>query len=170
MVPGRWGSLAAAWLSAGLAAGGVRPVPLAGSAAPDFSLRTVEGETIRLSGLRGRAIVLDFWAPWCAPCRAEAPSLVALDAKYRSRGLVVIGAVADDSPRPAVEKFAHELGVRYAIGPGAALAKSYGGADLLPQTFFIGRDGRIVSVATGLEGRDALERRSREILGEKPDG
>ena len=162
-----WGGLAAAALSAGLAAGPAadrHPVPAPGSAAPEFSLRTLDGETVTLSALRGRAVVLDFWAPWCAPCRAEAPSLVALDAKYRSRGLVVVGAIADDSPRAAVEEFTRTFRVGYRIGPGSTIARAYGGAGLLPQTFFIGRDGRIAFVAVGLESRDALERRIRDIL------
>ena len=139
--------------------------PGIGELAPDFTARTLDGGSIELSRLRGRPVILNFWAPWCVPCRVETPWLVDLDARYRSR-LAIVGVVADDSARGPVAKFVETFGVRYPIVLDGRVAGAFGGVPSLPQTFFIDRRGRIVSTIVGVEGRERIDGEARKLLGD----
>src|SRR5215467_7800798 len=87
-----------------------------GEYAPDFELRSLSGEALGLSSLRGKPVLLNFWATWCAPCRIEMPWLVELDEKYRSQGLQIVGVSMDDvSATQQVAAFVQERGIRYEI-------------------------------------------------------
>ncbi len=114
-------------------------------AAPDFTLPRLDTEgELRLSSLRGKAVVLNFWASWCEPCKEEAPALEAAWRKYRSRGLVVVGVDAQDFARDA-RRFMRRYRMTYPVvhdGPGNTL----GDYDLtgFPETFFVDRRGRLV--------------------------
>ena len=117
-----------------------KPVP-----APDFTLPRLDaaGE-LRLSSLRGKAVVINFWASWCEPCKEEAPVLEAAWRKYRSRGVVVVGVDAQDF-RADARRFMRRYGMTYPVvhdGPGETL----GDYDLtgFPETFFVDRRGRLV--------------------------
>jgi peroxiredoxin len=145
---------------------GTRPASLTRTA-PDFALQSLEGRTVRLSDLRGKAVVLNFWATWCAPCRVEMPWLVELSRQYQTRGVEVVGVSMDDpGEAAAVAQFARERGVPYTILLGNdAVGDAYGGMRLLPQTFFIGRDGRIVGSLVGVKDKSALEDGIRQALG-----
>src|SRR3954454_24302060 len=95
------------------------------TAAPDFTLTDLEGRPLQLSAFRGKVVLLDFWATWCAPCKVEVPHLVALQKKYEPRGLHIIGISMDDDAAP-VKIFSREFGVNYPIVLGNAdLAQSY---------------------------------------------
>src|SRR5688572_653120 len=80
--------------------------------APPFSVRTFEGKVVRLTDLRGKPVVLDFWATWCRPCRASMPHLDAVQKRYEDR-LVVIGLSVDENGGADVRRFAHDLGVSF---------------------------------------------------------
>jgi cytochrome c biogenesis protein CcmG, thiol:disulfide interchange protein DsbE len=113
------------------------------SIAPDFTLTQLDGNELRLSSLRGKVVLLDFWATWCVPCREEIPHFVELQQKYGSQGLQIVGVSMDDSVdpvRPSAEKFQ----INYPIVMGnAKIGELYGGVLGLPIAFMIGRDGRI---------------------------
>ena len=146
------------------------PAGAAGSAprtAPEFALKALDGRTVRLSDYRGRAVVLNFWATWCAPCRVEMPWLEELSRQYRAQGIEVVGISMDDpGQEAAVRKFVRERNVDYTILLGNdAVGDAYGGARLLPQTFFLDRDGRIVKSTVGITTRDDLESNIRELAG-----
>jgi cytochrome c biogenesis protein CcmG, thiol:disulfide interchange protein DsbE len=113
--------------------------------APDFTLTTFDGETLRLSDLRGRIVVLNFWASWCGPCREEAPALEAVWRDYQDRGVTVLGvAFADLDPDSAA--FLQEFGVTYPNGPdtGTVISKEQYHIRGVPETFIINQDGEIV--------------------------
>ncbi|PYX50113.1 MAG: alkyl hydroperoxide reductase [Acidobacteria bacterium] len=128
------------------------------SPAPDFTLESLEGKNLRLSDLRGKAVLLNFWATWCGPCKIETPWLVELQNKYGSQGLQVIGVAMDDSGKEDIAKFAKDMGVNYPVLLGKeAVGDAYGGVPALPESFFIGRDGKIVDKIIGLKGKSEIE-------------
>lgn len=122
-----------------------------GKLAPDFELKDLNGNTIHLSDYRGKAVLLNFWATWCPPCKEEMPWFVDLQKQYGSQGLEVVGVAMDDTGRDTVAKFVQSMGVNYKILLGTErVADAYGGVEALPTTFYISRDGRIVNRVFGL--------------------
>jgi peroxiredoxin len=132
--------------------------PKTGSAAPDFTLPDLKGKSIQLSSFKGKAVVVDFWATWCEPCKIEMPWLVDLQKKYGPEGLQILGVAMDDADDQTIQEFAHKMGVNYPVLKGTeAVADLYGGLDGLPATFFVDRSGKIVDVAVGLANQSLLE-------------
>jgi peroxiredoxin len=136
-----------------------------GQAAPDFELKDLAGKKIRLSDYRGKVVLLNFWATWCPPCKEEMPWFVDLQQRYGAQGLQVIGVAMDDSGEKAIASFAHELGVNYPVLLGKeSVAHAYGDVQFLPDTFYIGRDGKILSQVQGLVNRKEIEDRVKNAL------
>lgn len=126
--------------------------------APDFTLETLDGKNMRLSDLRGKAVLLNFWATWCSPCKIEMPWFIELQNQYGSQGLQIVGVAMDDSSKEDIAKFAKEMGVNYPVLIGKeAVGDEYGGVPALPESFFIGRDGKIVDKIIGLKGKAEIE-------------
>jgi peroxiredoxin len=137
-----------------------------GAAAPDFSLPQLNGEPLTLSAFRGKVVLLDFWATWCAPCREETPHLVDLQNKYGSRGLQIIGVSMDDGPEP-VRDFYRDLKMNYPVVMGnAKTGELYGGVLGLPIAFLIGKDGRIHSKHIGETNIAVFEKEVVQLLEE----
>jgi len=135
------------------------------SAAPDFTLETLDGKSMRLSDLRGKAVLLNFWATWCGPCKIEMPWFVELQNEYGPQGLQIVGVAMDDSSKEDIAKFAREMGVNYPVLLGKeAVGDAYGGVPALPESFFISRDGRIVDKIMGLRGKADIEDSIRKAL------
>jgi thiol-disulfide isomerase/thioredoxin len=133
--------------------------------APDFTLESLDGKSMRLSDLRGKAVLLNFWATWCGPCKIETPWLVELQNQYGAQGLQVIGVAMDDSGKDDIAKFAKDMGVNYPVLLGKeAVGDAYGGVPALPESFFIGRDGKIVDKIIGLKGRSEIEDSIKKAL------
>lgn len=133
--------------------------------APDFTLDKLNGGTLKLSDLRGKAVLLNFWATWCGPCKIETPWLVEMQNQYGSQGLQVVGVAMDDSGKDEIESFAKEMGMNYPILLGKeAVGDEYGGVPALPESFFIGRDGKIVDRIIGLKGRAEIEDSIKKAL------
>ena len=138
-----------------------------GKPAPDFALKDLSGNTVRLSDYRGKAVVLNFWATWCPPCKAEMPWFVELQKRYGPQGLVIVGVSLDDDATPEqIAKFAQKLNVNYPILLGKDdIAKLYGGVDALPTTFYIDRNGTLVEVTMGLPSeREEIEDNVKRTL------
>ena len=128
---------------------GVVTSPLVGRPAPSFSLTSLDGATVSLVELRGQPLVVNFWASWCLPCRAEAPLLQRAAADYAGRGVEVLGIVYQDSAENA-RAFMREYGQTYPglLDPDGRTALDYGVFGI-PETYFIDQRGRIVSKQTG---------------------
>ncbi len=138
---------------------------VAGSVAPEFTLQSLDGKTIHLSDYRGKAVLLNFWATWCEPCKIEMPWFVELQNKYESAGLQIVGVAMDDAAPPDIEKFAKQMGVNYPVLIGKeAVGEQYGGIPFLPTSFYIGRDGKIVSKVFGLKGKGEIEDNIKSAL------
>jgi thiol-disulfide isomerase/thioredoxin len=128
------------------------------SVAPDFTLDALDGKSMRLSDLRGKAVLLNFWATWCGPCKVEMPWFVELQNEYGPQGLQIVGVAMDDSGKEEIAKFAKDMGVNYPVLLGKeAVGDEYGGVPALPESFFIGRDGKIVDKIIGLRGKAEIE-------------
>ncbi len=127
------------------------------SKAPDFTLIDFDGQKLTLSQHKGKVVLLDFWASWCAPCQAEIPRFVEWQKKYGQKGFQVIGLSMDDDEKTA-RKFAARLKPNYPVAMGSSsLAESYGGILGLPANLVIGRDGRIVAKHVGATDLETLE-------------
>ena len=133
--------------------------------APDFTLEQLNGGNLKLSDLRGKAVLLNFWATWCGPCKIETPWLVEMQNQYGNQGLQVIGVAMDDSGKDEISKFAKDMGVNYPVLLGKeAVGDAYGGVPALPESFFIGRDGKIVDRIIGLKGKAEIEDAIKKAL------
>lgn len=136
--------------------------PLDGGAAPQFEITTFDGQTLRLEDLRGKPIVLNFWASWCGPCRDEAPALQAMWEKYKEQGLIVIGVDYVDTEAEA-KRYLQEFGVTYPSGAdlGTAISSRYKITGV-PETYFITREGTLLS------GKDSTGRPLANYIGAIP--
>jgi thiol-disulfide isomerase/thioredoxin len=142
------------------------PLDPTGKAAPDFTLQTLDGKSVSLSSFRGRAVLLNFWATWCGPCKIEMPWFVELQKQYGPQGLQIVGVAMDDSSPQDIQTFVKEMGVNYPVLVGKeAVGQAYGGVDVLPTTFFIDRDGKIVSREFGLQSRSRFVENIQKALG-----
>jgi thiol-disulfide isomerase/thioredoxin len=145
--------------------GGASPAGAVGRAAPQFALNDLAGQKVELAALRGKVVLLDFWATWCAPCREEIPHFVEMQEKYRGQGLEIVGVSVDDSVDP-VRKFYQEYKMNYPVVMGdEKLAGAYGGILGLPIAFLIDRDGKIVKKHIGQTEAVVFEREVGELLG-----
>jgi thiol-disulfide isomerase/thioredoxin len=133
--------------------------------APDFTLQSLDGKSMSLSELRGKAVLLNFWATWCAPCKIEMPWFIDLQKQYGAQGLQIVGVAMDDSSKEDIAKFAKDMGVNYPVLLGKeAVGEAYGGVPALPESFFIGRDGKIVDKIIGLRGKAEIEDSIKKAL------
>ena len=153
-------ALVAAMLFAGIhltrnrSANGPGKGQLIGNLAPDFELPALDGKNLKLSDLRGKAVLLNFWATYCGPCKVEMPWFVELQKEYGPQGFQIIGVAMDDASTADIAKFAKEMGVNYPILIGKdSVADSYGGVNVLPTTFFVDRDGKLIAREFGLRSR-----------------
>ena len=139
-----------------------------GHDAPDFVLTDLEGHNVKLSDLRGKAVVLNFWATWCPPCKEEIPWFVELQKRYGSQGLQVVGVSMDDGDLKDVKKFAAENSINYPVLLGKEkVAEQYGGIDYLPTTFYIDRNGVVMDRVFGQPGRNEIEQNVKRAIASK---
>jgi cytochrome c biogenesis protein CcmG/thiol:disulfide interchange protein DsbE len=140
-------------------------VPQRLQAAPDFQLQTWDGRDMKLSHFRGKALVLNFWATWCTPCRVEMPWLIDFAARYKDKGLEVVGISLDDGNPQLVADFVKEMKVNYTVLIGNHQVRdAYGGARFLPQTFFITPEGKINATSSGIKTKGDVENSIKKLL------
>lgn len=133
--------------------------------APDFKLDTLDGKPLSLAEYRNKVILLNFWATWCGPCRAEIPDLVELENKYKDR-LQIIGLVVDDDDPDAIKKFVDQFAINYPVAIATdTLRMEYGGIPALPTSFLLDAEGRVVQKHEGLHDPVLYEVEIRSLLG-----
>jgi thiol-disulfide isomerase/thioredoxin len=133
--------------------------------APDFKLTSLDGKPVMLASSKGKVILLNFWATWCGPCRAEIPDLVGLQNKYKDR-LQILGLVVDDDDQDAIKEFSERFGINYPVAiAGDDIRMQYGGIAALPTSFVLDAEGRIVQKHEGLRNPVLYETEIRALLG-----
>jgi len=151
--------------------------PLVGKPAPAFTLTNLKGEEVSLASYKGKAVQLNFWATWCAPCKIETPWLVELQKQYAPQGFEILAVSFDDldkedktllaKEKVDIAKSAQKLGISYPVLlDGDSISKPYGDVEVFPTSFFLDRNGTIVATSAGLTSKDELESNIRKALGE----
>ncbi len=142
-----------------------KAVPIDRRKPPVVKTASADGGEFDLADHRGKVVLINFWATWCAPCIVETPLLVDTYAAYRDSGLVVVGVSLDRDGFDAVIPFLERFRVDYpVIMGGTNLARAFGGAYILPTTFFVDREGSIVSRINGQLHKDVLLEELRQYL------
>ena len=132
--------------------------------APAWTLPDAHGRTVQLADLRGKVVILNFWATWCPPCLKEIPEFIALQEKYGPAGLVVVGVSMDEEPS-TVAAFVGRSKINYPVVLATPLvAASYGGVRVVPNTFVIDRTGKIVAAHEGFVESATLAAEIKPLL------
>jgi thiol-disulfide isomerase/thioredoxin len=152
--------------------------PLKGKPAPAFTLEDLSGKKVSLADYKGKAVLVNFWATWCGPCKIETPWLVELRNQYAGQGFEILGIstegddlAPDDKPgwakeKAAIAKFVKEEKMPYPVLiDGDSLSKPYGGLDSMPTSFYVDRSGTVVAVQLGITSKEDMEANIRKALG-----
>ena len=153
---------------------GMPPNPLLGKPAPDFKLEDTAGRKVSLADYKGKAVLVNFWATWCGPCKVEIPWFEKLHDQYAGQGFEILGVSVDDldaddkaklsTEKAEVVKFAKGMQMNYPVLFDGLSLKSYGELDAFPTSFYVDRSGKVVQVVTGLVSRDEVEANIKKAL------
>ena len=133
--------------------------------APAFDLQDLNGKSVKLSDFKGKVVILDFWATWCPPCRAEIPHFVELQNEYRDKGLVVVGVSLDQGGPGVVSSFVKQQGINYPIVMGDdSVTSKYGDIQAIPTTFVIDSNGNIVGKHEGFTDKGVFVKEISPLL------
>jgi thiol-disulfide isomerase/thioredoxin len=135
------------------------------SPAPAFTAVDLDGRSVSTQSFHGKVVLINFWATWCGPCRAEIPDLVALQDKYRDR-LQVIGISQDEAPPAVVKRFAEEHKINYpVVMTTPEIDKLFPGISALPTSYIVDRDARVVQKHVGMLRKQTTEYETRHLAG-----
>ena len=142
-----------------------KPATASIQAAPDFTLKTVDGRQVRLSDLRGKVVLLNFWATWCPPCKAEMPDLNALHREYGDAHDFTVLGVDVEEQQPEVTAFWQQNGISFplALDTAGAVSTNLYHVRAMPTSLIIDRDGNIRDTWTGRISRDAMVARLGQV-------
>jgi thiol-disulfide isomerase/thioredoxin len=133
--------------------------------APNFVLKNAAGQPVELAKLRGKAVVVNFWATWCGPCRAEIPGMLDVYQKYRGKGLEIVGISVDRDGWQVINPMVKRLNITYPVVLGnGQVIEAYGGIDAIPTTFFVDRKGRILRRQVGAMSKEDFEKEVKSLL------
>jgi thiol-disulfide isomerase/thioredoxin len=133
--------------------------------APNFSLKSYDGKIVELAKLKGKVVIVNFWATWCPPCRAEIPDFIKVYDAYKSKGLEIVGIALDEDGWPKVKPFAEKNKINYPVVLGnAEVVQQYGGIEGIPTTFIVDKKGNIVDRQVGMLTKSMLEQKIRLLL------
>jgi peroxiredoxin len=137
-----------------------------GHAAPDFTTPGLNGGTVRLSSLRGKVVLINFWATWCTACQDEMPAIEQVWDRYRGRGLEVIAVDFREGNKAAMQRFLSQAGVKFtaALDPDGKIADAYGVTFGLPTSVFVDRDGTVRVIHLGQMAPDFIDQQSLSLL------
>jgi len=158
-------SLAALFLRPAFSSAGQTNQTESNQLAPGWELPDLDGKAIHSTDFKDQVVVLDFWATWCPPCRAEIPDFIELQHKYAAQGLTVIGISVDQSDLKTVKSFAQKMGINYPVVlADNKIVDTFGGIDGLPTTFIINRTGHIVEQHLGFTPPITIEKDVKALL------
>ncbi len=152
----RWLRATLVILVVGVAGWLVRPRASGNLARFDFTLKDMNGQDVKLADYKGRPLLINFWATWCAPCKAEIPWFVELVDKHKAQGFTVLGVSIDDAPED-IRAFAQEYKVNYPMLIGLAhdeLLEAYEATFVVPVSWFIRPDGTVAQKAIGIHDKE----------------
>ena len=149
--------------------------PLEGKPAPGFALENLQGQKMSLASYKGKAVLVNFMATWCAPCKVETPWLIELRNQYKAQGFEILGVSTDDldkddkkrmaQDKADIAKFVSDMHIDYPVLiDGDSISHPYGGIDALPSSFFVDRSGKVIAVTVGLHDRSELEADIKKAL------
>jgi len=131
-----------------------------------FTVKDMHGAEVKLADFKGKAILLNYWATWCGPCKVEIPAFVELFDKYKGQGFVILGVSTDDDPE-TLRSYAKDMNMNYPVLVGRdneALLEAFGPVWGLPTSFFIGRDGAVCGKHMGPATKEDFEREIKALL------
>jgi len=131
-----------------------------------FTLKDLDNKAVKLSTLKGKVVLLDFWATWCGPCKIEIPWFIEFQQKYGKDGLQVVGVSVDDT-LDKLKPYAAQMKMNYMVLQGLdqdAMQDAYGPLFGIPVTVLISRDGKMCNKHVGLSSKDAFEREIKSLL------
>jgi cytochrome c biogenesis protein CcmG, thiol:disulfide interchange protein DsbE len=133
--------------------------------APNFSLQNSSGKYVELAKLKGKPVVVNFWATWCPPCKAEIPGFQKVYGKYHSKGLEIVGISLDEKGWSVVKPFVEKSKITYPVVlDNGDVAAKYGDIRSIPTTFFIDKKGKIVDSHVGYMAENDFENKIKKLL------
>lgn len=153
--------------------------PLLGKPAPNFKLEDLNGKKVSLADYKGKALLINFWATWCGPCKLETPWIVELRNQYAGKGFEVLGidSEGDDlkagdtegliNQKKAVMRFVKQEKMPYPVLlDGDSISNQYGGLEAMPTSFWVDRSGKVIAAQMGISSKDDMEAKIKKALGE----
>jgi thiol-disulfide isomerase/thioredoxin len=151
------------------------PLEAAGGACPadakpanlNFTLKDIQNKDVKLANLKGKVVLLDFWATWCGPCKLEIPWFIEFQNKYGAQGLQVVGISVDDT-LDKLKPYVADMKMNYTVLQGLGhddVQDAFGPMWGIPVTVVISRDGKVCAKHTGLSGKDSFEKEIKALLG-----
>jgi cytochrome c biogenesis protein CcmG/thiol:disulfide interchange protein DsbE len=133
--------------------------------APDFTLKTLDGKTLQLSKMKGKVVLVNFWATWCGPCRAEIPDFMEVYNRYNKKGFEIVGIALDNEGWEVVKPYMQKMNINYPIVLGdGPLTVAYGGVDAIPTSFLVDKEGYIIGKRIGLLPKQILDKSLSQLL------
>ncbi|MGA9118054.1 MAG: TlpA disulfide reductase family protein [Bacteroidota bacterium] len=133
--------------------------------APNFKAKASDGTTIELDKLKGKVVVVNFWATWCPPCRQEIPGFIDVYKEYKSKGLEIVGVSLDQKGWEVVKPYMSKVSINYPVVlPDETLNSGYGRIDAIPTTFFVDKKGNIVDKHVGYMDKGDFEKKIKSLL------
>ncbi len=137
-----------------------------GHTAPDFTTPALNGGTVRLSSLRGKVVLINFWATWCTACQDEMPAIQQVWDRYHSRGLEVVAVDFREGNKASMQRFLRQVGAKFtaALDPDGKIADAYGVTFGLPTSVFVDRDGMVRVIHLGQMAPDFIDKQTLSLL------
>jgi cytochrome c biogenesis protein CcmG/thiol:disulfide interchange protein DsbE len=136
--------------------------------APNFSLKDSNGAVVTPAEYKGKVVLLNFWATWCVPCKAEIPWFQEFESKFKDKGFAVLGVSLDEEGWGVVKPYVSERKITYRMVIGTEeMSTMYGGIDSLPTTFIIDQAGKIAAIHTGLVSKATYQKEIEDLLDAK---